>query len=151
MKSQIPFKPLAALFAGTLTLYFIAYTGIEHHRARNGPWRLAFTNDPAGAALLVINQPRLAITNVQIVFPGAALAPASPAAPPAWDQARVVPFDAGFGRCVFLDTTTQPGTVVLEIGGHEIQLLPRALTIDKKERPWQSGETISLYGLTTEK
>jgi len=43
-----------------------------------------------------------------------------------------------------MDTTFQPGTVVFTNFGHEIQLLPRVLTIDKVERPWQSGTTIDL-------
>jgi hypothetical protein len=45
---------------------------------------------------------------------------------------------------VFLDTTFLPGTVALSLFGHEVQLLPRVLTIDKVEKAWRSGETISL-------
>jgi hypothetical protein len=37
-----------------------------------------------------------------------------------------------------------PGTVTLELFGHEIELLPRVLIIDRKEHPWKSGTTISL-------
>jgi hypothetical protein len=43
-----------------------------------------------------------------------------------------------------MDTTFLPGTLVFELFGHEIQLLPRVLTIDKKEQPWRSNETIAL-------
>jgi hypothetical protein len=49
-----------------------------------------------------------------------------------------------FGQCVFQDAQTLPGTVVFELFGHEIQLLPRVLTIDRVEHPWHSGETITL-------
>jgi hypothetical protein len=44
-----------------------------------------------------------------------------------------------FGKCVFLDTTFLPGTVVLDLFGHEVQLLPRVLTIDHVEHAWHSG------------
>ncbi len=46
----------------------------------------------------------------------------------------------------FMDTTSLPGTVVLKLFGHEIQLMPRVLTVDKKERPWRSEETLALPG-----
>ena len=57
---------LALLIA--LVLYAVAFTGIEHRRTRLGPWQVMFTRDASGAAALRINQPRLAITNVWIVF-----------------------------------------------------------------------------------
>jgi hypothetical protein len=39
--------------------------------------------------------------------------------------------------------------VVLKISGHEIQLLPRVLTIDQQEHPWHSNEQIILSPLIT--
>ena len=62
-----------------------------------------------------------------------------------FSQARAVPFDVPFGKCVFLDPLFLPGTVTFEMFGHEIQLLPRVLTIDKVEHPWRNGETIRLH------
>jgi hypothetical protein len=41
-----------------------------------------------------------------------------------------------------MDATSLPGTVAFELFGHEIQLLPRVLTIDNQERPWRSNEII---------
>src|SRR5581483_3359594 len=141
MKSDGLLKHAAIAFGIAVIVYALAYLGIEHRRKHQGPWQVTFMNDPAGAAL-VINQPALAITNVQIVFPGEA--------PPATDttlalvEPRDVPFPTPVGRCVFLDLTSLPGTMVLEVAGHEIQLIPRVLTIDKKEFPWQAGATITL-------
>jgi hypothetical protein len=37
-----------------------------------------------------------------------------------------------------------PGTVTLRLFGHEIELLPRVLIIDRKEHPWKAGDTIRL-------
>jgi hypothetical protein len=45
---------------------------------------------------------------------------------------------------VFLDTVFLPGTIVLVMFGHQIQLMPRVLTIDGVEHPWRAGENIKL-------
>jgi hypothetical protein len=143
MKSGGMARQVVAVFAAALALYFIAYTAIEHRRNRNGPWEVTFTNDVAGAPALRIDQARLSITNVLIVFTNA---------PPATNvamiigfaQPRPVPFAVPYGHCIFMDTTFLPGTIVFEMFGHEVQLIPRVLTIDKQERPWRANETISL-------
>lgn len=129
-------------FAIAVLVYVIFYGGIEHRRNRNGPWQVAFTNDAAGAPELVINQPKLAITNVQIAFPGetATNAPESFA----FSQPREVPYNIVFAKCVFMDTTFLPGTLVFDLFGHEIQLIPRVLTIDQKEIPWESNQKIGV-------
>jgi hypothetical protein len=145
MKSEGFAKQAAAVFVLALIVYIFGYNVIEHRRTRNGPWQVAFTNDSAGALLILINQSQLAITNVVIVFPGETVPPRTNAeALPAFTQPRPVPFDVPFGKCVFMDTTSLPGTIVFKLFGHEIQLLPRVLTIDKVERPWQSGTHLSL-------
>jgi hypothetical protein len=43
-----------------------------------------------------------------------------------------------------MDTTFQPGTVTFQLFGHEIELLPRTLVLDRQEHGWQSGEIIAL-------
>lgn len=145
MKSKVLLKQLAAVFVAALAVYVIAYTGIERRRARNGPWRLAFTNDASGAPAVLINQPKLGITNVLIIFPGETMpAQTNATALLAPEQPLPVPFATPFGQCVFLDLTSLPGTIVLELFGHEIQLLPRVLTIDKAEQPWRSGARLPL-------
>jgi hypothetical protein len=45
-----------------------------------------------------------------------------------------------------MDTTFLPGTIVFDLFGHEIQLIPRVLRIDGKEIPWQSNATIPVTG-----
>jgi hypothetical protein len=142
VNSNFGLKHFFATFGVCLVFYFATYFGIEHYRTRNGPWQIAFAAD-AGAPAIVINQPKLGIRNVKLTFPGAA-ASADAAQTLTFGQAREVPFAVPAGRCVFLDTTSLPGTVVLEIGGHQIQLLPRVLTIDTKEQPWKSDTVIPL-------
>ena len=142
MKSDGIFKQAIAVFIVALAVYIVAYHVIEDRRTRNGPWQVAFTNDAAGTPALLINQPRLAITNVLIIFPGEHST--NPATALALTQPRPVPFSVPFGKCVFMDATSLPGTMVFELFGHEIQLLPRALTIDKAEQQWRSDTQLTL-------
>jgi hypothetical protein len=143
MKSGGIARQVVAVFFVALTLYFVTYTAIEHRRNRNGPWEVTFTNDVAGAPAIRIDQPRLAITNVLIVFTNAPIA-TNAATVITFERPRLVPFDVPHGHCIFMDTTFLPGTIVFEMFGHEVQLIPRVLTIDKQEQPWRGKETISL-------
>jgi hypothetical protein len=131
------------VLAGLLALicYGVFYFIIEHRRTRKGPWEITFTNSPAGAPTLIINQPKLAISNVQITFPDQPPPAATAFTRLTFEQARPVPYDVPFGKCVFLDTTFLPGTVTLQIYGHEIELLPRVLMIDQQDHPWLSITT----------
>ena len=144
MKRDRLLKHTLVAFGIALLVYVTFYTAIEHRRARAGPWQVTFTNDTASARAIIINQPALGITNVQISFVGEPNSLPAAARTLQFGEARAVPFEVPFGKCVFLDTTFLPGTVALNLYGHEIQLLPRVLTIDKVERPWRSGETISV-------
>lgn len=141
MKSPNPLKHFIFAFVIALVVYVIAYNAIENRRTRNGPWQVIFTNQ-AGIPALVINERQLNISNVIITFPGQPPAPTNLTLQ--FDPPQPVPFDLPFGQCIFMDTTFQPGTLVFIEFGHEIQLLPRALTLDKQEYPWQSGNVIPL-------
>jgi hypothetical protein len=148
MKSPELIKSLAISFVIALVLYLVFYNGIEHRRTRKGPWQVSFTNNANGAPTLLINQATLAITNVEIVFPEETVGTNSMTLMD-WSQPRPVPFEVPFGKCVFMDTTFLPGSLAFEIFGHEIQLIPRVLTIDKKEQPWRSNTAIRVVGSNT--
>lgn len=130
------------VFLVVLIGYAVVYRWIEHRRAVKGPWVVTCTSE-SGAPTLAINQTMLGIRDVRIVFVGARAA-SNTTQTVEFSQARPWPYPVPFGQCVFMDTTFLPGTIALEMFGHEIQLLPRVLTIDKVERPWRNGETIEL-------
>jgi hypothetical protein len=138
--------PKRALLAFVIALaaYAGLYYAIEHRRATKGPWQVTFTREQTGTPTIVINQPSIGITNVQISFAGSSSNLTNDPANLSFGEARRPPFDVPFGKCVFLDTVFLPGTIVFEIAGHQIQLMPRVLTIDGAERPWNSGESVSL-------
>src|SRR6185436_7905776 len=70
MKSDNPLKHFAIAFLIAILIYFVSYHSIEHRRNRKGPWQVTFTNSAAGESKIVINQPFLRLTNVEIVFGG---------------------------------------------------------------------------------
>jgi hypothetical protein len=144
MKSDNLFRHVAIPFGIAVLVYVIFYFGIEYRRTRKGPWEVTFTNDASGAPALVINQPNVGVTNLQITFSGETNRIEKTSL--AFSQPHEVPYDIPFGKCVFMDTTFLPGTIVIDLFGHEIQLIPRVLTIDKKEMPWQSEKTIEVSG-----
>ena len=144
MQLKGPVKHLILAFLLALLGYIVFYQAIEYRRIRKGPWRVTFTHNVAGAPAILIDQPKLAITNVQLSFAGELLRATNRPVTLVFDQPRPVPYAMPFGNCVFMDTTFLPGTVTLQLFGHEIELLPRVLVLDRQEHQWQSDTAIAL-------
>ena len=144
MKSEGMAKHFVLAFVFALAIYVLVYQLIEHRRTRNGPWQVAFTTNSAGAPLVSIAQPALGITNVQLVFPGGQVPATNLPVVLTFAEPRPVPYALPFGQCVFVDSTFLPGTLTFDMFGHEIELLPRVLILDRKEHPWKSDETIEM-------
>jgi hypothetical protein len=144
MKPEGPAKHFILAFLLALVGYVLFYQSIEHRRTRKGPWQVTFIPSAAGAPAIVINQPKLGITNVQIRFAGAPTSATNRPVTLTFGQPRPVPFEVSFGKCIFMDTTFLPGTVVFELFDHEVELLPRVLVIDAQERAWQPDGTLTL-------
>jgi len=144
MKSSGLLKHVVFAFIIAVILYAVFFYGIEHRRTVNGPWQVTFTNNMAGVAELIVFQPKLKISNLKIDFPNERLPLINSNPLVIFDTPHVVPFPVPFGQCIFMDTTFLPGTVTFNLFGHEIELLPRVLIIDKTEHPWQSDTTIAL-------
>jgi hypothetical protein len=135
------------LFGLVLIGYVLVFGWIERRRVAKGPWEVTFSAE-AGRAQLVLNQTNLNIRDVRIVFPGV-VAPSNVVERIAFTKAQNPPYPVPFGECIFQDLLFLPGTVTLKLFGHEIQLIPRTLTINRAERPWQNGETIELQAVGT--
>jgi hypothetical protein len=151
MKRDNPAKHFIIAFAIALLGYVLVYHFIENRRTRKGPWQVTFTNNPAGTPAIVINQPALSISNVQIHFINPITNFESPITNDQsvstrllFSQPKPVPYDVPFGKCVFMDTTFQPGTLTFQFFGHEIEFLPRVLVLDRQEHAWKSGQIIAL-------
>ena len=130
-------------FAATLVFYVLGFSWLEHRRHRLGPWEVTFIQEPASPPMIRINQPALEITNLQVEFVDTQEVTLTNRRVD-FVAGREVPFAVPFGQCVFMDPLFLPGTVTLSLFGHEVQMLPRALTIDGHEYGWKSGSTIEL-------
>ena len=164
MKPDSPAKHFLLAFLLALAGYVLCYQLIQYWRVRKGPWEVCFlmtsetqnsTTDGNGESspAILIRQPALGITNVEIIFAGEILSLTNQAAANTapgsaitlwFRQPQPVPYNLPFGKCIFMDTISLPGTVTFQMFGHEIELLPRVLTIDRQEYPWRTQATITL-------
>jgi hypothetical protein len=140
MRNDGILKHLALALVIALVFYVAGFTWLEHRRAAKGPWEVTFRTDAAGTPSLWIAQTNLGIGQA-ISFP------ARKAQPP--NLSRAVRFAPGttdlpFGEMLYQDPTFLPGTVTMRVFDHQIELLPRILTIDKKEYPWNGGGSLEL-------
>ncbi len=132
-------RRVAGVFAVCALLYFGGFWALQHWRGRRGPWEVTFRTSPAGVPEIEIAAPGPGVGGVCVEFPGTNLArPVAGVTVRFDDPARrlAVPF----GQVKFLDTTFLPGTVTFDLFGHEVELLPRTLILDKREHPWRSGD-----------
>ena len=162
-QAYIPWRFLGGLFALTLVLYFAGFNGIEYLRERKGSWRGNFDAAAAGGPTMTIRQPALGIDGFRVVFEGASPAGlksggvafdnpklnAQPmdTTPESSQELKQRAFAVPFGECIYQDLMFLPGVVTMNLLGHEIELMPRTLVIDKKEVPWStpgSRITVSL-------
>jgi len=144
MKSSGPLKHFIFAFIIAVVVYVVFFYGIEHRRTVNGPWQVTFTNSPTGVPELIVSQPKLGVSNLPIAFIDDKLPLTNSSGRLVFDTPKQVPFPVPFGQCIFMDTTFLPGTVTFNLFGHEIELLPRVLIIDKREYAWKSDTAISL-------
>lgn len=122
-------------FVAALVIYVTMFACDSRMRTKKGPWRVDFQVTSNREPLLVINQPGLNIENVRIHIVGEV----------ATNTQNGVTFEhparlgTPYGRVRFHDLTYLPGTITLDVYGHEIELLPRALFINTQEIGWQNG------------
>jgi len=139
MQSSGLAKPVLVGLLLALAIYIGGFEFDQHLRTRRGPWQVTFNADQSGAPAIIVNQSKLNVANLKIVF----------ADETTTNAPGTVAFDfpkkpVPFGKVKFEDLTYLPGTVTFDFFGHEIELIPRALYINRKARPWQGNATITL-------
>lgn len=140
MKSGLTAKHVALIFAVVLVAYAALFYGIENRRQSHGPWEVEFQNPEGSSPALLISQPHLNLRNVKLLLHGERLTNAPGAV--RFDQVKL---PTPFGRVIYEDLTFLPGVVTFDLLGHEVELLPRALVVNKKLVEWQSGMTVDLW------
>lgn len=136
-------RNVALAFLVTLTLYALGFWGSQWYRARRGPWEVTFRSEDGGTAVVQIDQPRLGVHAVELRFLGAGSTATHPSKTVRFDSPQAL-HSPPFGTVIFLDTTILPGTVTFDLFGHEVELLPRVLIIDKQEYPWNTAGPFEL-------
>ncbi|HXJ74484.1 MAG TPA: hypothetical protein VNM37_16655 [Candidatus Dormibacteraeota bacterium] len=140
MNAGFTAKSIMLLFVSVLILYFVVFEGIEYLRYRKGPWVIDFQGGANGSPTLLISQPHLRLTNVLLVLRGERMTNGSGRV--SFDRVqRPVPF----GRMIYEDLTFLPGVLTFDLYGHEVELLPRTLVINRRQIPWRSGATVDLW------
>lgn len=140
MRSDGILKHLIITFGIAVILYFASFGWIQYRRTFRGPWELTFVTDAGGHPSILVSQPNLKISET-LAFPGQKLAHPNLMQPEHFETAVK---DLPFGEMIFQDPTFLPGTVTMRLFGHEVELLPRVLIVDKKEIPWRAGETVEV-------
>lgn len=136
-KDNLPRRAVLVLVI-TAICYFAVFHGLEHWRTRKGPWEAVFTTSADGHPCLVISQPRLNLEAVTILF--------ADETAPSTNLPQTIRFDrpvkgVPWGTVVYQDPTTYPGVVTLNLFGHEIEFMPRVLSLNRREVPWQDHST----------
>lgn len=152
--ANIPWRFLGGLFLLTLVLYFAGFYGVEHIRSRKGPWVVTFDAESAHPTM-TIRQPALGIDGFQVVFKNSNTngltsgvvqfdnpklnAQPMDKTPESSQELKQKAFPVPFGECIYQDLMILPGIVTMNLLGHEIELMPRTLVIDKNEVPWSTA------------
>lgn len=140
MKSD-PF-PKTLIAAGVLVvaLYFVVFYGIEGCRRSRGPWRVVFTTNTAGP-MIEISQAALK-RSATLKFPGEVAPPTNYPMTVEFDRPRKPPV---YGTVIYEDLMQLPGVVTLSLFGHEVELLPRALIVNRRSIPWTPSPVLELW------
>lgn len=133
--------PTWRIFAipGVLALvgYVAIYSLDSRLRTTKGPWEVTFRRDSTGTPTLEIHQPRLGISNVTVRLVGETTSANLETPVRVRFETPLTPVP--FGTTAFDDLMYLPGTVVLHCFGHEIQMLPRGLFLNRKEHSWSGS------------
>src|SRR5947208_1011458 len=108
MRTAVTPRSVALWFFVVLVLYLGVFYGMEYWRHRKGPWEVNFVSDGQGNPSVVVYQPGLNISSVELLFPGEKALTNN--------LSQRVSFSRPlkkimFGRVLYQDLTVLPGVV----------------------------------------
>jgi hypothetical protein len=131
---------LLGAFVAALVFYASGFALNSYLQQRRGPWEITFSANSQGEALMVIRQPALGIDGTRIIFSGKKPATTEPIRVCFETPRTSIPF----GEVIYDDLTYLPGVVTLQVFGHEMELLPRTLYINRKPLSWPEATQVIL-------
>ncbi|MBM3876011.1 MAG: hypothetical protein FJ386_04730 [Verrucomicrobia bacterium] len=134
-------KHFSIVFVIALAGYVLLWSLDSNLRNRRAPWEIAFEREPGGDPAIAIKPPAPGGASVRIVFTGEALAATNSPGLVRFDKPRP---PLPFGTVIYDDLMYFPGAVTMDFFGHEIELLPTRLGVNRKERAWTPGEVVRL-------
>ena len=138
---RFPIKSALIFFAILIPAYFLVFHGIERTRTASEPWRLTFMVDSNQIPALRIQQSNLGVESIVLRFPD--------------ERATNAPFESlllldrpqpplPFGTRLSEDLMFLPGVETLDLFGHEVEIAPRVLVLNRKEIAWSSNAVLEL-------
>ncbi len=131
---SFPIRPVLIFFAVLVPIYFATFFWIERTREKDGPWTLTFQADSEGRPSLQIRQTTLGVALVEVRFPEEKISTNGLPVTVTLDK-PLIPLP--FGQRVSEDLTFRPGVETLDLFGHEVEIAPRVLVLNRREIPWQ--------------
>lgn len=140
MRSDGVIKHFAIAFTIAVVFYVAGFGWIQHRRVFRGPWSITFLTDTKGRPSLRVSQPYFKISE-QIDFARTNISATNLSVEKQFAEEET---NLPFGNLIFQDPTFLPGTVTMRLFGHEVELLPRVLIVDKTEIPWRNGGKVEV-------
>lgn len=133
-------RHLLTAFLIAVAVYAAAFFLIEKRRVVHTPWVVSYETAATGETIVEVRQESRGLGPATIKIPSPAPVTPLTRTNVVFGNPQPVPRAMPVGTCVFEDLTFLPGTVVLRVHGVEIQMLPRALTVNTNEFSWATRE-----------
>jgi hypothetical protein len=134
-------KSVALTFVLAAVFYCFAYSWMTRWQTGRGPWLVEFGTNVAGRPQMIITQPALGLSNITVCFEGETLAPTDRTGTVAFSKPRQ---PTPFGEVIYDDLMRQPGVITLDLFGHEVELIPKHLVLNRHPVGWTNGAVFTL-------
>jgi hypothetical protein len=141
-KGAFTIKAVLVFFAALALVYLGVFYGIEYMNYRKGPWELDFSTNGTGTPIVIIHQPHFEISGFLLIFRGDSVLRTNLPQRVALERPRTT---VPFGKIIYADVRTLPGIVTFDFFGHEIELAPRLLVVNRQRLKWNQQNRIELW------
>lgn len=131
---RFPLRPVLLFFLTLVPAYLLVFWGTEYVRGKDGPWRLVFSSDAAGVPSLLVEHPGILAGGMELKFSEEKVEPGQRVECLLDKPIKPLPW----GKRISEDLTFLPGTLAIDAFGHEVEIAPRILVVNRKEIPWGS-------------